>query len=72
MTTAKDLTDQLIERAKNLKEFVVETDVPDDFKFNGLIPFDMEIKNNIITAKVFALTFNEAAEKLDKYLENCK
>jgi hypothetical protein len=67
-----EIADHFINRAKHLKEFIVETEVPDDFKFNGLIPFDMEIKNNIITAKVFALTFNEAAEKLDKYLENCK
>ena len=29
MTTAKDLTDQLINRAKNLKEFIVERDFDD-------------------------------------------
>ena len=38
MTTAKDLTDQLINRAKNLKEFVVERDYnlipPGIIKFN--------------------------------------
>ena len=69
MTTAKELTDTLIFRAKNLIEFEVETEVPEDFSFNGQVPFDLKIKDNIMTAKVWAVDFNEAAQRLNEYLE---
>jgi hypothetical protein len=72
MATAKDLTDTLIFRAKNLIEFEVKTDLPDDFVFNGQVPFDLSIKDNIITAKVWAIDFNEAAHTLNEYLESCR
>jgi len=62
----------LIHRAKNLQEFVVETTVPEEFQFNGVIPFDMQIKDSIITAKVMALDFDEAVTQLDNFLESCK
>jgi hypothetical protein len=67
-----DMMQNLIHRAKNLQEFVVETAVPEDFQFNGVIPFDMQIKDSIITAKVMALDFNEAVTQLDNFLEICK
>jgi len=66
------MANNLIHRAKNLQEFVVETDVPEDFRFNGVIPFDMQIKDSIISAKVIALDFNEAVTQLDNFLESCK
>lgn len=67
-----DMANNLIFRAKNLQEFTVTTDVPEDFRFNGVIPFDIEIKENIIYAKVFGIDFNEAVHKLDAWLETCK
>jgi hypothetical protein len=67
-----DMANNLIHRAKNLQEFVVETDVPEDFRFNGVIPFDMQIKDSIISAKVIALDFDEAVTQLDNFLESCK
>jgi hypothetical protein len=67
-----DMANALIFRAKNLQEFVVETDVPEDFRFNGVIPFDMQIKDSIISAKVMALDFDEAVTQLDNFLESCK
>ena len=66
------MANNLIHRAKNLQEFVVETDVPEDFKFNGVVPFDIQIKDSIISAKVMALDFNEAVTRLDNFLESCK
>ena len=62
----------LISRAKNLQEFTVTTDVPEYFRFNGVIPFDMEIKENIIYAKVWAVDFNEAVANLNTFLDTCK
>jgi hypothetical protein len=72
METAKDITDHFIQRAKNLQEYIVETDVPENFRFNGVIPFDIEIKENVLYAKVWAVEFDEAAKKLDEWLETCK
>ena len=67
-----DMANNLIFRAKNLQEFTVTTDVPENFRFNGVIPFDMEIKENVIYAKVWAIDFNEAVANLDAFLETCK
>jgi hypothetical protein len=67
-----DMANNLIFRAKNLQEFVVETEVPDNFRFNGVVPFDMSINDNIISAKVLAIDFNEAVSLLDNWLETCK
>lgn len=66
-----DMANDLIFRAKNLSEFTVETDVPETFIFNGVVPFDMTICDGIISAKVWAVTFDEAAKKLDNYLASC-
>jgi hypothetical protein len=67
-----DMANDLIFRAKNLSEFIVTTEVPDEFRFNGEIPFDMRIKDSIITAKVWAVDFDEAAKRLDDFLGTCK
>lgn len=67
-----DMATNLINRAKNLQEFVVTTDVPDEFRFNGTIPFDMEIKENVIYAKVYGIDFDEAVDTLNTWLETCK
>jgi hypothetical protein len=72
MSTAKDIMDQFIYRAKNLQEFVVCTNVPHDFRFNGVVPFDINIINEEIEAKVWAVDFEEAVNRLDAWLETCK
>lgn len=65
-----DMATNLIFRAKNLHEFTVTTDVPENFRFNGLVPFDMSIKQGQIEAKVWAIDFDEAARRLDQFLQN--
>lgn len=72
MTTAKDICDHFINRAKQLNEFTVTTTVPEDFRFNGSVPFDMQIKEGEIEAKVFAVTFEEAVERFDTWIETCR
>jgi hypothetical protein len=72
MSTAKDIMDHFISRAKNLQEFVVCVNVPDDFRFNGVVPFDINIVDNEIEAKVWAVDFEEAVNRLDKWLDTCK
>lgn len=69
MTTAKDLTDQLINRAKNLKEFIVERDF-DDIPFNGVIKFDIQhSKGKPARIIVPALTQQEAEQMVDDWFE---
>jgi len=68
---ATDIANNLIFRAKHLNEFTVTTDVPENFRFNGLVPFDMSIKEGQIEAKVWAVDFDEAAQRLDQFLQNC-
>jgi hypothetical protein len=60
----------LIFRAKNLQEFTVTTELPDDFGFRGVIPFDMQITGNILEARVWAVDFNEAVDRLNEFLQN--
>jgi hypothetical protein len=67
-----DMMQNLIHRAKNLQEFVVTVAVPEDFRFNGTVPFDMQITEGEIYAKVFAIDFNEAVTTFDSWLETCK
>ena len=66
------MANDLIFRAKHLQEFTITTEIPDDFRFNGLIPFDMNIVGSILEAKVWAVDFDEAVHKLNEYLEICK
>lgn len=67
-----DMANDLIFRAKNLQEFTIETEVPDDFRFVGTIPFDLQITGSIMTAKVYGVDFNEAVNRLHEWLETCK
>jgi len=67
-----DMANNLIFRAKNLQEFVVETNTPDDFRFNGVVPFDMTIVEGVISAKVLAIDFDEAVNIFDEWLGTCK
>jgi hypothetical protein len=60
----------LIFRAKNLQEYTVTTELPDDFGFRGIIPFDMQITGNILEAKVWAVDFDEAVHRLNEFLQN--
>lgn len=72
MTTAKDLTDQLINRAKNLQEFVVRREM-DDIPLTGVIKFDIQHTMGE-PARIFvpALTQQEAENMVDEWLEEMR
>jgi hypothetical protein len=68
MNTAKDLTDQLIHRAKNLQEFIVErefTHIP-----AGVVKFNIQHTVGH-PARIFvpALTQDEAEVMVDEWFE---
>jgi len=68
MTTAQDLTDQLIYRAKNLKEFVVEREweqIP-----AGVVRFNIQhTQGHLARLFVPALTQAEAEDMVDEWFE---
>jgi hypothetical protein len=68
MTTAKQLADNLINRAKNMQEFTVLRDF-DEIVFDGVMPFTinhcMGEQARII---VPAVTREEAEQQVDRWL----
>jgi hypothetical protein len=67
MPKPADITKQVIDRLMNLKEFTVKVRVDDNWTPNGMVPFDIKIKNNIATVKIPALTKEEAKQKVSEY-----
>jgi hypothetical protein len=65
-----DVTRQVIERMMNLKEFTVTVPVEDGWLPNGVVPFDIKIKNGFATVTVPALTEDEARSKIIAYFNS--
>jgi hypothetical protein len=63
-----DMATALISRAKNLQQFTVEVDVNEPILLNGRVPFDLSIKDGVLTAKVFAVDFDEAVQIVSSFL----
>lgn len=61
---------QIIHRMKNLRLFTVEVDLPTGFELYGVMPFDIAIKENKGRFKVYALTLEEATEKINEFIES--
>ena len=61
---------QVMNRLKNLKEFEVVIDMPDEFFFNGTIPFDIKMdRNQVATVIVIAETQQEADNKVAEFFK---
>jgi hypothetical protein len=65
-----DMATNLIFRAKNLQEFTVTTEVPNGVVFNGVVPFDITITGTVLEARIWAIDFDEAVQRLDEFLQN--
>jgi hypothetical protein len=66
----KDLANSIIERAMKMQTFRIIRTRPDDFEFNGRVPFDVKInKEDIMTFTIHALTLEDANKQVDKYLQ---
>lgn len=59
---------QLFKRIKNLKQFTVEVDVPEEMNFSGRFPFDAVFKDNRAYFKVYAESQEEADSQVQKFL----
>jgi hypothetical protein len=65
-----DMAQALIHRAKNLQEYAVELELTEPLRLNGVIPFDISIKDEILTARVYAMNFDEAVNIVSTYIES--
>lgn len=73
MTTAKELTENLIARAKAMQTFHIMRQLDDaDIIFSaGVVPFDVKInKNGRMTATVHAMTIDEANDQVDAWIRH--
>jgi hypothetical protein len=61
---------QVMNRLKNLQEFEVCIDIPDEFIFDGTIPFDMVVdRNQSARVLVIAETQEEANSKVNEFFK---
>ena len=65
-----DLAKNLINRARNLQEFNIVRDIPDNFLFNGIQPYTIKMNSETITVTVHAVSLAEANAMVDKYLDD--
>ena len=70
MKNAAEFAQNLIERARRMQEFRIMKPEPDNFMFNGKVPFDVSIKNGMMTFTVHAVDLAEANAMVDKYLDD--
>ena len=61
---------QVIDRIKGLRQFVVRVPVPEEFRFTGAVPFDMEIVGSIAMVTVWAADQAEAQVRAEQFFQN--
>ena len=64
------LTQAVIERAKNLKEFEIKKMLDHPLRFDGVIPFNMKANHDCAWFKVWAISEKEAEEIVNEWLES--
>lgn len=57
-----------MDRIKALQEFEVKTTLPENFRFNGRVPFHIHIVGNEATIKVLALNLEEAMMRVNSFI----
>ena len=61
---------EVIDRARRMQDFEVQVEVPEDFRFMGTVPYDMEIVGSQAFVTVPALTIEEAVQKANEFFQN--
>jgi hypothetical protein len=65
-----DMTNDLINRARNLKKFEVKRMLEDGILFNGPVPFDIKGKDECYWIYAYAISQEEAEAKVDEWLKD--
>ena len=58
-----DAAGKIIDRIMNLKTYVVEVKQPEEFEFNGVVPYDLIIKDGVAKLEIPAIDSDEARQK---------
>ena len=61
---------EIIDRARRMQDFEVQVAVPEDFRFMGTVPYDMEIVGNQAFVVVPAVSIEEAIQKANEFFQN--
>jgi len=69
MSTAKDIADELFRKMKAMQKFEIKREMPDNWIPNGVVPFDIRIKDGIATFDVYAESYIDAEDQITQYLE---
>lgn len=59
--------DNIMDRIKSLQTFEVMVDVPEDFQFYGVVPFDMTISGGKAFVTLVAANIQEAVDRVNQY-----
>ena len=62
--------DIVMNRIKNLTEYEIQVNIPEDFEFSGVVPYDMSISGDTAWVKVIAASLEEAKLKANEYFES--
>ena len=62
--------DIVMNRIKNLTEYEVQVFIPEDFVFDGPVPYDMSISGDTAWVKVIAASLEEAKNKAYEYFDS--
>ena len=65
-----DTIQQVLDRIKGLQQFVVRVSIPEEFRFTGTVPFDMEIVGSVAMVTVWAADQTEAQQRAKKFFQN--
>ena len=53
-----------------MQDFEVQVEVPEDFRFMGTVPYDMEIVGDQAFVVVPAVSIEEAVQKANEFFQN--
>jgi hypothetical protein len=65
-----DTIRQVLERIQGLRQFVVRVPVPEEFRFTGAVPFDLEIVGSVAMVTVWAASEKEAQRRAEDFFQN--
>jgi hypothetical protein len=60
----------VLDRMKNLQRFEVSAQLPDTFDFRGKVPYDMKIRDDEITVVIWAVSLEEAVDRVNRFLDD--
>ena len=64
----KRIADEMIKRCLNAREWTIKCYVQEEWFINGVVPFNISMKDGLYTCKVIAATKLAALKKVEEYM----